>query len=84
MLKKIRNAVIFFTFILLQSSCITTINEALPNELSAEQYSISVKRQKTKKSGLVLGGGGARGIAHLAVIEALVKHNIFHRYNCRL
>jgi len=31
---------------------------------------------KRKKLGLVLGGGGARGLAHVGVIKVLLKHNI--------
>ena len=31
---------------------------------------------KTIKIGLVLGGGGARGLAHIGVLKALKKHSI--------
>lgn len=41
------------------------------------KYEIIVEtRKKVKKLGLSLGGGGARGIAHIGVLKAFEEHNI--------
>ena len=36
-----------------------------------------------KKIGLALGGGAARGLAHIGVLQVLEKEGITHRYDCR-
>ena len=61
---------------LLQVSCQTTV-DSLQNEERVEVKAKALLRgKKDNDLTLVLGGGGARGIAHLAVIEALEEEGI--------
>ncbi len=60
--------------LLLQTSCKTTV-DTLPNEERKIQKKINPFIKKDAVA-LVLGGGGARGIAHLAALEVLEEANI--------
>lgn len=43
---------------------------------AGDPYNLSPRMLKRPKVGLVLSGGGARGIAHVGVLKALEQHNI--------
>ena len=52
----------------------SSVNAASPP--SATTVTVPTESKQRPRVGLVLGGGGARGAAHIGVLEVLEKHNI--------
>lgn len=52
------------------------IRPEFTTQKTGDPYNLSPRRLKRPKVGLVLSGGGARGIAHVGVIKAFENHNI--------
>lgn len=63
-------SLIALSFILLASA------SGLSGAVSAREDTVSFNPGKPMSVGLVLSGGGAKGIAHIGVIRALEEHNI--------
>src|SRR3972149_4104728 len=74
-------AVFIFPFIVFSFSAISqekkiVITPQFSDKNEAKINSIHFKEIKRPKIALVLSGGGARGMAHLGVLEMLEKNNI--------
>ena len=63
---------LFLTFLLLFSGC----GPLVPGAPSPEERRVGAEGQKLPKVGLVLGGGAARGFAHVGVIRVLEREKI--------
>lgn len=62
------------------SLCIALLIAALPNNSMAQ--TVDSVSQKRKTVGLVLSGGGAKGLSHIGLIKALEENNIPIDYIC--
>ncbi len=70
---------LIFTSLFLLAGCLSNPSQPDPLETQNSQSSQTISKQKPK-IGLALGGGAARGFAHIGVIKILESHGIIADY----